>query len=211
MSEKKKLNLLQRINAIQGEVTKVDKAANVGGKYQAVTHDDVTRMLRPLMVKHGIVSTIDVHDYEMIDTGMKFGNRPLHQMRAKAIITYMNADDPKDRIVVIVPAHADDAGDKAPGKVMSYAQKYADMKTFRVTTGEDDEQRITDVTEATLTSDQLAAMWEYAEEVFDDPDAVLSSMAEKVFRVDGYTKIAEKHFDVAMRKLKNKAQSEAKG
>lgn len=205
MSEEKKPNLLQRINAVQSEVTRVDKAAEVDGKYRAVTHDDVTRMLRPLMVKHGIVSTIDISKSEMVDMGVKWKSRQLYQMRATCLVTYMNADDPNDRLLVVVEGHADDAGDKAPGKIFSYCQKYADMKTFRVTTGEDDEQRITEVTEPTLTEDQLVSIWGYAEEHFDDPDAVLQSMAEKVFRVEGYMNITEKHFDVAMRKLKNKA------
>ena len=62
-------NLFQRINAIRGEVTAVAKNADVGGQYQAVTHDDVTAMLRPLMVKHGVVSFCSLESSVMASGG----------------------------------------------------------------------------------------------------------------------------------------------
>jgi hypothetical protein len=199
--DKPVLNIWQRISAIQADVTAVAKSADVANQYKAVTHDDVTRMLRPLMVKHGVVSKISITKNEMVDTGVMWRSRPLFQMRAEFVVTYMNIDDPKDFFCTVVVAHADDAGDKAPGKVFSYAQKYADMKTFRVQTGEDDEQRIDPetLTEPTLTADHLAELFEFAEaNLGDDADAVMTSMATKVFQVPNYAAILDKHFDVAM-------------
>jgi hypothetical protein len=42
---------------------------------------------------------------------------------------------------VTLPSHALDNGDKAPGKAISYATKYALLKTFLLETGEDEESR----------------------------------------------------------------------
>lgn len=205
--------LLQRISAVMADVTTVGKGANVDNRYDAVRHDDVTDMLRPLMTKHGIVSTISQVKSEMVDTGVKWGNNPrhLHQMRALFVVTYFSVDDKEDKLEVNVEAHADDTGDKAPGKVSSYAQKYADLKTFRVPTGEDEEQRVDPekLAEPTLSEEQLVQLGDLAEQLFgEDGEEVLRAMAEKVFRVDSWLNILEKHFTVAERKLRNKAEED---
>lgn len=205
-----KRSLLQRINAIQSEVTTVAKNANVDRKYDAVTHDDVNAMIRPLMVKHGVTSFISLKSSEVYDTGVMWQKRKAMQLRSVFEVTYLNVDKSSETAKVEVEAWADDAGDKAPGKVMSYAQKYADLKTFRISTGEDDEQRVDEsqITEPTLSGDHLAELHALAEELLgDDADAVLKSMAENVFQVKSYHDILDKHFEVAIRKIKSKAES----
>lgn len=219
MPEKKPLNLLQRISAVQADVTRVRKGAEVDGKYTAVRHDDVTDMLRPLMVKHGIVSTMNLIKSDVIDLGFGWGKSPRHvtQMRALFVVKYFNVDDREDYVEVIVEAHADEVGDKAPGKVASYAQKYADLKTFRVPTGEDEEERLDEskitVLEPTLTESQLLELQNQADDLFGEEksEAVLQSLATNVFQVDSFINILEKHFDVAKRQLSNKAKREAGG
>ncbi len=209
--DNKPMNIHQRISAIQAGVTTVGKDADVDGKYTAVTHDAVTKMLSPLMVKHGVVSKLDLTKLEVIDTGMKWGKRNLDQLRAEYVVTYFNIDNPEDKLAVTVAAFADEAGDKGPGKIASYAQKYADLKTFRIPTGEDDEQRVDDtkLTEPTLSEEHLQALAAKAEELFmDDSDDKLASLAEKIFQVGGYHNILDKHFDVAMRKLDEQARRE---
>lgn len=205
--------LLQRISAIQNEVTRVAKDANVDNKYQAVTHDAVTAMLRPLMVKHGVVSAITRSNSETIDTGVKYGKRNALQLRSVFAVSYMNVDNREDYLAIEVEAWADDAGDKAPGKVISYAQKYADLKMFRITTGEDDEQRMDEskISEPNLSAEHVAELFKLADEILgDDATNTLNSMAEKIFQVDGFINILDKHFDVAMRKIEGK-RAEVKG
>ena len=53
----------------------------------------------------------------------------------------MNADDPTDRLTIVIESHAMDNADKAPGKAVSYANKYALLKLFEIETGEDEESR----------------------------------------------------------------------
>ena len=213
MTEKKEkpedLNLFQRINAIRSEVTAVAKNADVGGQYQAVTHDDVTAMLRPLMVKHGVVSFCSLESSGMFDTGVMYGKRALMQLRSVYIVTYLNIDEPEQVFACRVEAHADDSGDKAPGKVASYAQKYADLKTFAVKTGEGDENRPDEskITVATnpLTEEQLADLWSKADELFGDDSAdVLAGLAKAIFGLDAYAKIESKHFETAISWLEKK-------
>ncbi len=202
-------NLFQRINSIRAKVTAVAKEANVDNKYRAVTHDDVTRMLRPLLIEHGVVSFLSLESSEMVDTGVDWKKRRCMQLRSIFTVTYKNVDNPEEHYAVRVEAHADDAGDKAPGKVASYAQKYADLKTFAVPTGEDDEQRISEdkvtVAVQTLTEDQLADMWAKADELFgDDAADVLTGLAKAIFGLDAWGDIESKHFDTAISWLEKK-------
>jgi hypothetical protein len=135
-------NVFQRINSVQKEIGYVQKDRSVstgGGSYKAVSHDTVTAMLRPFLVKHGIaVSTSLAGDpvFDPLAEGSK--QRLFH---AEFVISFINVDDPQDRLHVTLPAHALDNGDKAPGKAISYATKYALLKTFLLETGEDEESR----------------------------------------------------------------------
>ena len=153
------LNIYQRVNKVMKEVEYVQKDSSVstgGGSYKAVSHDMVLAVLRKSMVKAGIVVEVDCLHAEMLqekapkaegDKGYK-----MHLYSGKYLVAFVNVDDPKDRMKVTVNAHANDSGDKAPGKAMSYAVKYAMLKTFSLETGEDDEARFSDP----YTAEQLA-------------------------------------------------------
>jgi len=64
----------------------------------------------------------------------------------------VNVDEPTDVVVVPVAAHAEDMGDKAPGKALSYATKYSILKILLLESGESDESRIP---AAKMTADNL--------------------------------------------------------
>lgn len=140
------LNIYQRINAVMKEVdyVKKDRAVSGGGaSYKAVTHDQAVSVIRASLVKHGIViepkqregNFIQMRDMNLpvpVKMGLYSGFYDVH---------FVNIDNPEDRTVVSVEAHANDNGDKAPGKAMTYAVKTAILKQFTLETGEDDESR----------------------------------------------------------------------
>lgn len=136
------LNLLQRINAVRKAVAYIqkDKSVSTGssGSYKAVTHDTVTAMVREHMVEHGIVSWPHLVDSTSLpkDEGAK-------QFRYEATydFTFCNIEDRSDSLTIRIQAHAMDNADKAPGKALSYAKKYALLKLFEIETGEDEESR----------------------------------------------------------------------
>ena len=139
------MNIFQKINAVMQEVTYIQKDAEVsgGGKYKAVTHDMVTAMVRPHFVKLGIVVVPRLVAGATVDTGRKTSSgNPIIRYEATFDVSFVNMDDPADVIVVPVPAHAEDQGDKAPGKAVSYATKYAILKLLEIETGENDESRV---------------------------------------------------------------------
>lgn len=133
------MNIYQRINEVRKAIGYVqkDKAVSTGGgSYKAVTHDAVTGMVRAALIEHGVVIVPSVVSSVFHQKEPEAKQR-LYE--ATFQIEFVNMDEPTDRIVTQQTAHALDNGDKAPGKAMSYATKYAILKLFNIETGESDE------------------------------------------------------------------------
>lgn len=140
------LNLFQRVNEVRKAIDYIqkDKAVSTGsGSYKAVTHDQVTAMVRDHMVKHGIVCFPVLVDSLMNPKEVNASMEVAKQARYEATydFVFVNCDNPEDRMTIRIQSHAMDNADKAPGKALSYAKKYAVLKLFEIETGEDDESR----------------------------------------------------------------------
>lgn len=137
-------NLYQRIADVMQSVKYVRKDSTVRSgmeTYKAVSHDAVIGALRAPMLQAGIVSTVTQKGQAQIFEGQTRKGTAKIRFQAIYEISYINIDQPDDRLVVEMEAHAEDMGDKAPGKACSYAVKTAHLKTFSLETGDDDEQR----------------------------------------------------------------------
>lgn len=134
------MNIYQRINSVMKAVSYVQKDARVQN-YSAVTHDNVTAVLRPELVKQGIVVEVSQLTGRVLDKWQTKGGANMHRYQGDYEISFVNIETPEDRVTIKVQAHADDTADKAPGKSMSYATKYGMLKTFSLETGENEEGR----------------------------------------------------------------------
>ena len=135
------MNIFQRINNVRKKIGYVqkDKAVSTGGgSYKDVTHDAVTGMVRNALIEEGVIIVPSVIE-AIFHPKEPEAKQRLYE--ATYEIAFVNMDDPQDRIVTRQNAHALDNGDKAPGKAMSYATKYAILKLFNIETGEDEESR----------------------------------------------------------------------
>lgn len=150
-------NLFQKINAIRKEASRIVKDVRVaeGGGYMAVSHDQITDKIRELEIKYGVLCYASLKSGRMIDTGRQSRNG-IPMMRYEAVYTVTFRDCDRDgAIETDVEAHALDFGDKAPGKALSYAVKYATLKMYRLVTGDQDEERPeAESVVATITEDQ---------------------------------------------------------
>jgi hypothetical protein len=123
-------NILQRLNAVMQEIDYIQKEKKNGLQYSFASHDKVTALVRPALVKHGIVcypSGLDLHQE---------GNRTQVDMT----ITFASIDNPNDAIHVRTAGYGIDNQDKGPGKAISYAVKYAFLKALSLETGDDPDQ-----------------------------------------------------------------------
>ncbi len=137
-----RMNIYQRINEVRKAINYIqkDKSVSAGpaGSYRAVTHDAVTGMIRQHLVEHGIIIAPTLIDsvFHAKEDGAK---QRLYS--ASYDVRFINMDAPDECVTIRIEAHALDNGDKAPGKAISYATKYAILKLFNIETGEDEESR----------------------------------------------------------------------
>lgn len=144
------MNLFKLINQVREKISYVQKDKSVstgGGSYRAVSHDQVTALVRQHMMDAGIVCVPYLVESQSMpkEEGSK-------QFRYEATydFTFVNVEVPEDRLTIRIQAHAMDNADKAPGKALSYAKKYAVLKLFEIETGEDEESRFKEAEEFDL-------------------------------------------------------------
>lgn len=137
------LNIYQRLNEVRKQVEYLQKLKKVEGQnYMAITHDQVTGAVREFLIQQGIMVVPNLVSSRMIDTGTTTAKGiPFMRYEATYRIAFVNVDTPAESVSVEMEAHALDHGDKAPGKAISYATKYAFLKLLSIETGEQEEER----------------------------------------------------------------------
>ena len=137
------MNIYQKLNKVRKAVPYIKKDKEVQEKYNAVTHDQVTAHLHDVCVEQGIFVITSQVKGEATESGMttSIGN-PIMLYKATYEVSFVNMDDPADKFSINIEAFANDTGDKAPGKALSYAVKYAMLKVFMLETGENEESRM---------------------------------------------------------------------
>lgn len=154
-----RLNILQRLNKVQQEVTYLQKEKAKNLNYAIMTHDKVTATLRPHLVELGVLYypiEIKVLGQNTYVVEGKTGRRTEHRCEAHVICRFVCIDDKEDYIDVHGIGHGVDTGDKGPGKAVSYAVKYILLKAFGLETGEADESEYDQEERSTVTPEQLA-------------------------------------------------------
>ena len=128
MEKKEAPNIYQRIVAVMREVDYIQKSdKKVNNQYRFVSHDQVAATIHPALVKHGIAVIPNVIQMK------QDGNRTEIILE----VSFINADNPQDMFKVTYPGLGIDPSDKGAGKAISYAIKYAILKTFVLETGDD--------------------------------------------------------------------------
>lgn len=147
ISTSKTLNLAQRILQVYEEVDTVikDDSVSTGGEsYSAVTHDAVTRLLHQPIARARIVVVPTQETFELSDFEAKnrYGDlKRSYKVTMKVTATFINADDPADRLSSSAWGYALDSSDKAMGKAYSYALKNIYLKVFLLESRDHEEQR----------------------------------------------------------------------
>lgn len=146
-----KANLLQRMSAITAELQTVAKNLTVetgrGRGYKAVSERDIIDAVKPLEVKHGVYSypaEREVLESRMLDSESEYNGKVIKKTtffsRIRTVYCFVNVDEPEDRIETVTFAEGIDTQDKGSGKAMTYADKYALMKAYKISTGDDPDQ-----------------------------------------------------------------------
>ena len=140
----KQLNIYEKISLIADEIGVIEKNLKIDvtktRSYKAVSERDVIDAVKPLEKKYRVYSypiTRELIDKDILVKETDYGVTQSLFMRLKTIYRFVNIDKTDDYIETIVYGDGIDTGDKAPGKAMTYADKYALMKAYKLSTGDD--------------------------------------------------------------------------
>lgn len=156
MAETEGLNIYQRMLAITADMQTVAKNLLVpagGGKYRAVSETDVLNAVKPLEIRHGVYSypverrTISVDVLETDERRKDYDTKQYEVIKKTQFVyrietryRFVNVDFPDEYIDVVSYGDGIDSADKAPGKAMTYSDKYALLKAYKIQTGDDPDQ-----------------------------------------------------------------------
>lgn len=157
----KPMNIYQRLAAATAEMETVAKNLNVqtgkNGSYKAVSERDVIDAVKKVEAKHGIYSypfSRRIIESEQLETETQYGKRTTFYLRVETVYRFVNIDKPEEYVDVTSYGDGMDSGDKATGKSMTYSDKFALMKAYKISTGEDTDQNANEDTTYTRKDPQ---------------------------------------------------------
>ena len=143
-------NIYKKMSAITAELTAVAKNLNVGigqSAYKAVGEADVLAAVKPLEEKHGVYSypySRKIVDSDLVTTTSEYKGKVTEKtnryLRIETVYRFVNIDNPEEYIDITTYGDGIDSQDKAVGKAMTYSDKYALLKAYKIITGEDPDQ-----------------------------------------------------------------------
>lgn len=159
------LNIHQRMLAITADLQTVAKNLTVDtGKnksYKAVSERDILDAVKPLETKHGVYSypaARRVLESQVLESENEYQGKTTKRTtffeRIETVYRFCNIDAPADYIEITSFAEGIDSQDKGSGKAMTYADKYALMKAYKISTGDDPDQTASTDAHYTQTSVQ---------------------------------------------------------
>lgn len=148
------MNIFEKMSAITTELQTVGKNLTVGtgnNKYKAVSERDILDAVKPVEAKYGVYSypvSREVLESNLLESEKSYtsnGNTTTTKTttfmtRIKTVYRFVNIEKPDEYIETITFAEGIDSQDKGSGKAMTYADKYALMKGYKISTGEDPDQ-----------------------------------------------------------------------
>ncbi|MBE6129581.1 MAG: hypothetical protein E7185_09930 [Erysipelotrichaceae bacterium] len=140
-------NIFQRLNGITAEMMTVKKNLDVQtskySSYKAVSERDILDAVKPLEAKYRVYSfpyERNIIEKDFLTVKGQNGERTQFYIRAQVTYRFINIDKPEEFIDITSWGDGIDSGDKCVGKAMTYADKYALMKAYKISTGDDPDQ-----------------------------------------------------------------------
>lgn len=142
-----KNNIFQKMLAITSDLSIVAKNLEVGfgaNKYKATGEADVLAAIKPLEEKYGIYSyPVKREILETAELETKSGTKNLF-LRIATTYRFVNTENPSEFIEITSYGDGVDSQDKSVGKAMTYSDKYALMKAYKIITGDDPDQNLSE-------------------------------------------------------------------
>lgn len=164
------MNIYEKLAAITAELNAVAKNLKVGegrSAYKAVGEADVLAPVKPLEEKYKVYSypvSRRIVDSDVITTKKVYNGQESETskffMRVETVYRFVNTENPEEFVEVTTYGDGVDSGDKAPGKAMTYGDKYALLKAYKIITGDDPDQTASEDTKVTRTGQNVGILCE---------------------------------------------------
>lgn len=189
------MNIFEKMAAITEELRPVAKNMTVGtgnNKYKAVSERDILDAVKPLEFKHGVYSypvgrTVlesNILEGEKSFTDAK-GNTTITKTttfmtRIETVYRFVNVEKPEEFIEMTTFAEGIDPQDKGSGKAMTYADKYALMKAYKISTGDDPDQTASEEVKYTVKNNEKKQTFQQAAPKAKSPrERLIAKLKEK--------------------------------
>lgn len=100
--------------------------------------------VKPVEAKHKVYSypaEREIVETAVLTSSKSDGTESKQQfMRIRTVYRFVDMENPSDYIDIATYGDGVDSQDKAPGKAMTYADKYALLKAYKIITGDDPDQ-----------------------------------------------------------------------
>jgi hypothetical protein len=154
------MNIYQRMAAITAELQTVAKNLVIQqsktNSYKAVSERDILDAVKPLEAKHGVYSypvSRTVLESNILESESEYNGKVTKKStfmtRIETVYRFVNVENPEEYIETTTFAEGIDPQDKGSGKAMTYADKYALMKAYKISTGDDPDQTASEETNYT--------------------------------------------------------------
>lgn len=199
-----KMNIFQKMSAITDEIGKVAKNITVGigqNKYKAVSEVDVLNAVKPAEIKYGVYSypaSREIIDNSIIANEKVFEDLNKNTktietksslfLRIKTTYRFINTDKPDEFIEITTYGDGIDTQDKATGKAMTYADKYALLKAYKIETGDDPDQQANEPLEKVEPTAQKTATPKQVEILAKN---YIGENLEKLLKINNITSLEE--------------------
>lgn len=145
------MNLFEKMAAITKDMETVAKNLTVetvkGRGYKAVSERDIIDAVKPLEAKHRVYSfpaSRELVESEILESESTYDGkttkRTTFYTHLKTVYRFVDIDAPDSYIDMCVYSVGLDTQDKGDGKAMTYGDKYALMKAYKISTGDDPDQ-----------------------------------------------------------------------
>lgn len=200
---KKMLQATEKIERVK-KTLKVEISKT--NSYQAVSEGAVLSAVKPIEIELGIYSypvSRKLIDASVLTTTSEYNGEKKERtqlfMRLEIVYRFVNVDEPKDFVDITTYGDGIDSGDKAPGKAMTYADKYALLKAYKIETGDDPDAKASEeikVEETKATEKQIDILKDLLDE--SEIDKML-----KFYKVDSLEDLTVKQASATIQKRKN--------
>ena len=200
MNDVKEMNIYEKVSAITAEIGVVEKNLNVkvssNSSYKAVSERDVLDAVKPIEQKYRVYSypaNRKIVDCDVLTKETEYNGTITRTntffMRVETVYRCVNIDKPDEFIETSVYGDGLDTGDKASGKAMTYADKYALMKAYKLSTGDDPDKEASPEhgyekkAEPKATTKQIALV----EDLYTDEEIARICKKAKITKIEDLT------------------------